>query len=205
MIVFLPSLVPSGPFKRARSHTSVFPMQGVETVSPTFPRMKSPGCRPGDPPRLLALCMRSVRRRSVEHERLHAGASNRRKNDDETDFKPRTAKTERKPIVGVVLHGIQGPCPHEARIARTKKRSRFPGKHQSRARAADADMRTVRAVSAPGPGRGREEASCAVPVLPFSSYPVPPYRGRLLRCAPAGRTAGGRFLPSRKHAAGHPS
>jgi hypothetical protein len=169
MIVLLPSLVPSGPFKRARSHTSVFPMQGVEAVSPTFPR-KSPGYRPGDPPRLLALCMRSVRRRSVEHERLHAGASNRRKND-ETDFKPRTAKTERKPIVGVVLYGVQGPRPHEARIARAKKRSRFPGKYQPRARAADADMRTMRAaiLSAPGLGRGREAVSCGARVLPFSS------------------------------------
>jgi len=182
-------------------------MQGVEAVSPTFPRMKGPGCRPDDPPRLLALCMRSVRRRSVKHERLHAGASNRRISN-ETDFKPRASKTERKPIVGIVLYGVQGAGPHEARIAGAKKRSRFPGKYQPRARDADADMRTMRAVilSAPGPGRGREEAFCAVPVLPFSSYPVPPYRGRLLRCAPAGRTtAGGRFLPSRKHAAGHPS
>ena len=154
MIVVSLSLVPSGPFKRARSHTSVIPMQGVEAVSPAFPRMKTPGCRPGDPPRLLALCMRSVRRRSVEHERLHAGASNRRKND-ETDFKPRAAKTERKPIVGIVLYGIQGSRPHEARIAGAKKRSGFPGKYQPRARGADADMRTVMAVpvSAPGPAR----------------------------------------------------
>ena len=73
-------------------------------------------------------------------------------------------KHTRKRIVRVVLRGVQGSCPHEARIAGAQERSGLSGKYQPRARGADAHMRTVRAVTltSPGPARGREAAACGV-------------------------------------------
>ena len=69
-------------------------------------------------------------------------------------------KRTRKRTVRVVLHGVEGSCPHEARIAGAPERSRLSGKYQPGARGADAHMRTLRGRDAhfsrsrSGPGGG---------------------------------------------------
>src|SRR5260370_26263265 len=58
-----------------------------------------------------------------------SGVSNRRRKHA-SDIKSGTAATERKRIVGAVLHGVERPGSHREGIARAQKLSRLARKHQ---------------------------------------------------------------------------
>src|ERR1017187_415841 len=113
-------------FQKARSHTIVLMAARDRSRIPAF---RAPLVQEGDSPRLSQPLRPSVCMPSVEHERPHGGAANRRKND-ETDFKPRTAPTERKRIIGAVPRGVRKAGSHEVWIARAAKCPRLAGKHQ---------------------------------------------------------------------------
>src|ERR1035437_627407 len=75
-----------------------------------------------------------------------AGPRTEEKND-ETDINPRAAQTERKRIIRVVLHGVEGSCAHEAGIAGAQKRSCLSGKYQPGTGGPHAGMPSLRRAS----------------------------------------------------------